>query len=183
MSHLKTSSGGRSAPRLELKGPRENAGQQSPGGGGAEEEAEPRRQPPSGSAQWSRCGCWRVTGQGREGTVTSTVRIRRETIFGIARVQQTPLMSVEERGIHPGAGSRPGAVQDTELQRCVGLVSHPMLCASAPLLAFHVSSRRITAEACGFVAVRPHVPGSVPPCSSQSLFRCVCLRTDFNTEK
>lgn len=36
---------------------------------------------------------------------------------------------------------------------------------------------------CGFGCVNPHVPGSMPPSPGQSLFRCVCLRTDFNTEK
>lgn len=38
-------------------------------------------------------------------------------------------------------------------------------------------------SACGFRCVSPHVPGSMPPSPGQSLFRCVCLRTDFNTEK
>lgn len=61
--------------------------------------------------------------------------------------------------------------------------SHGVVLALVPVLAVHVSSLRVTAGACGFMSVRPHVPGSMPLCPHRRLFRCVCLNTDFNTEK
>ena len=66
-----------------------------------------------------------------------------------------------------------------ELQRQIRLAVNPVTSAPTPMLAFRVSSRRVTAEACGFVSVRPHVSGSVPPCPTQSLFRRLSLGTDF----
>lgn len=158
-------------------------------------------QPPSGTScwlnpweVWSRWWCLEGhrTGQRKKNDRHSKHK-ERERSSGHVKSSVNTLMSLEVRGIHSllllfsrhllGAGSQPGTVRGTDLLGCTRLTLPPVTRASAPVPAFRLSSQRVTAEACGFIPVRPHVPGCMPPCPNRSLFRCVCLRTDFNMEK
>lgn len=122
-----------------------------------------------------------VEGHSRGQEQTSTVRTGDRKVPGTLRAQRTSdviqggglLFAASYSEAFAGCWRTAWPRARCESQSRVTLAAHPVTRASVPVLASRVSSRRVTAQACGFVSVRPHVAGSMPCCPSQSLFRSV----------
>lgn len=143
---------------------------------------------------WFRWWClegYRI-GQRRKNDRYSKYKERQRSL-GYVKSLVNILVSLEVRGIYSllflfsryllGVGLQFGIVRGIDLLGCIRLILFLVTRVSVLVLVFRLFFQRVIVEVCGFIFVRFYVFGCMFFCFNRSLFRCVCLRIDFNMEK